>query len=362
MSQERSQLWHPSFKLNGLSFDLLVSLHEFLDSMKIQGDPHEGDLAEFLKDWLSIEPFVVSYTLGTTGAPKKCLLSKEKMRLSAQTTGVFFQIGPGANALLCLPLSFIAGKMMVVRALVLGLDLHVVAPTKDALTQYDSTYDFVALVPHQLAFSYRALDKVKVLIVGGGVLPAQLEEKLQHSRVRAYATYGMTETLTHVAARRLNGVERSEHYSAMPEVRFSSDARGCLEIHAPKLLEAPLVTNDLVQIIDNQNFVYLGRIDDMINSGGVKHAPESIERKLKQYLKGNFIISSLPHQTLGEQIVLVKDAHGPSEASIDEAVDHLTPLERPKLILKLEELPVTDTGKYKRKELKAIILNKKNGL
>ena len=362
MSQERSQLWHPSFKLNGLSFDSLVSLHEFLDSMKIQGDPHERDLAEFLKDWLSIEPFVVSYTSGTTGAPKKCLLSKEKMRLSAQTTGDFFQIGPGANALLCLPLSFIAGKMMVVRALVLGWDLHVVAPTKDALTQYDSTYDFVALVPHQLAFSYRALDKVKVLIVGGGVLPAQLEEKLQHSRVRAYATYGMTETLTHVAARRLNGVERSEHYSAMPEVRFSSDARGCLEIHAPKLLEAPLVTNDLVQIIDNQNFVYLGRIDDMINSGGVKHATESIERKLKQYLKGNFIISSLPHQTLGEQIVLVKDAHGPSEASIDEAVDHLTPLERPKLILKLEELPVTDTGKYKRKELKAIILNQKNGL
>ena len=251
---------------------------------------------------------------------------------------------------------------MVVRALVLGWDLHVVAPTNDALTQYDSTYDFVALVPHQLAFSYRALDKVKVLIVGGWVLPAQLEEKLQHSRVRAYATYGMTETLTHVAARRLNGVERSEHYSAMPEVRFSSDARGCLEIHAPKLLEAPLVTNDLVQIIDNQNFVYLGRIDYMINSGGVKHAPESIERKLKQYLKGNFIISSLPHQTLGEQIVLVKDAHGPSEASIDEAVDHLTPLERPKLILKLEELPVTDTGKYKRKELKAIILNQKNGL
>jgi O-succinylbenzoic acid--CoA ligase len=122
-----------------------------------------------------------------------------------------------------------------------------------------------------------------------------------------------------------------------------------------------LVTNDLVQIIDDQNFVYLGRIDDVINSGGVKHAPELIERKLKQYLKGDFIISSLPHQTLGEQIVLVKDMRGPSEESIYKALECLTPLERPKLILNLEELPVTDTGKYKRKELKALIRNQKNG-
>lgn len=362
MSQEYNQLWHPSFKLNGLSFDSLFDLHEFLDSIKVQGDQHERDLADFLKDWLALDPFVVSYTSGTTGAPKRCLLNKEKMRLSAQTTGEFFQVGPGSNALLCLPLSFIAGKMMVVRALVLGWDLHVVAPTKDALTQYDSHYDFVALVPHQLAFSYRAIDKVKTLIVGGGVLPAHLEEKLQQSSVRAYATYGMTETLTHVAARRLNGAERSEYYSAMPEVQFSSDARGCLVIHAPKMLEAPLVTNDLVQIMNNQNFAYLGRIDDVINSGGVKHSPEAIEKKLKHHIKGDFIISSLPHDTLGEQIVLVKDALGPSQESIVKALDNLTPLERPKLILNLEELPLTDTGKYKRKELRALIRNQKNEL
>lgn len=355
MSQKHHQLWHPNFKLNGLSFDSVDSLQEFLSSIKQQGDEHERDLADFLVDWLNEGPQVISYTSGTTGTPKKCLLSKEKMRISAQTTGAFFDLGPGTEALLCLPLSFIAGKMMVVRALVLGWDLHVVAPTKDALTQYDAHYDFVALVPHQLAYSYRALDKVKTLIVGGGVLPSQLEEKLQHSSVKAYATYGMTETLTHVAARRLNGDERSEVYQAMPEVSFTSDDRGCLVIHAPKLLDHPLITNDLVNIVDQQSFTYLGRIDDVINSGGVKHSPEAIERKLRPYLSGSFVISSLPHESLGEQIVLVKDHSGPSKEIIDQALVHLLPFERPKLILNLESIPVTDTGKVKRQELRDLI-------
>lgn len=362
MSQEQNQLWHPSFKLNGLSFDSLASLDEFLDSIKRHGDQHERDLAEFISEWLSEEPQVISYTSGTTGTPKKCFLDKQKMRLSAETTGVFFGVGPGSDALLCLPLSFIAGKMMVVRAMVLGWSLHVVPPTKDALTQYDSSYDFVALVPHQLAHSYRALDKVKILIVGGGVLPVPLEEKLQQSSVEAYATYGMTETLTHVAARRLNGPLRSDAYKAMPEVSFTTDDRGCLVIHAPKLLEEPLVTNDLAQVVEGHSFTYLGRVDDVINSGGVKYAPEVLERKLRQYLSGNFIISSLLHESLGEQIVLVKDAVGPSKETIDQALGHLSPMERPKLILNLEELPVTDTGKVKRKQLRDTIRNQHNRL
>ena len=357
MNQEQHQSWHPSFKLNGLSFDSLESLEEFLNSIKTQGDQHERDLAEFLSQWLNPEPHVISFTSGTTGAPKKCFLSKSKMRLSAQTTGDFFGMGPGTSALLCLPLSFIAGKMMVVRALVLGWDLHVVAPIKDALTQYDSNYDFVALVPHQLAFSYRALDKVNTLIVGGGVLPEHLKKKLQQSSVKAYATYGMTETLTHVAARALNGTQQSEVYKAMPEVTFTSDDRGCLVIHAPNLLDDALVTNDLVQLVDSHSFKYLGRIDEVINSGGVKHSPEVLERKLRQYLSGNFVISSAPHPTLGEQIVLVKDHSGPSNESVNQAITHLMPLERPKLILNLEAIPITDTGKFKRKELRDLIRN-----
>lgn len=360
MSQEQFQLWHPSFKLNGLSFDSLQNLNDFLDSIRNEGDQQERDLAEFMADWLSSKPEIESYTSGTTGTPKKCLLDKQKMRLSAQTTAAFFGLEPGINALLCLPLSFIAGKMMVVRALVSGWDLHVVAPTKDALTQYDTAYDFVALVPHQLAYSYRALDKVKILIVGGGVLPNHLEEKLQQSSVEAYATYGMTETLTHVAARRINGAQRSDIYQAMPEVQFSADKRGCLVIHAPNLLSEPLVTNDLVEIIDIHSFEYLGRIDDVINSGGVKHAPEIIERKLGQYLMGHFVISSLLHESLGEQIVLVKDANGPSKEAIDKAIMNLPSTERPKLILNLEALPSTDTGKIKRKQLRDLIRNQQH--
>ena len=360
MRQEQTPIWHENFKLNGLSFDSLDGLNEFLDSMKTQGNQFELDLAEFLTQWLSPESSIVTYTSGTTGQPKKCILSKENMRLSARTTGAFFEVQSKAHALLCLPLSFIAGKMMVVRALVLGWDLHVVPPTKDALTQYDTHYDFVALVPHQLAHSYRALNKVKTLIVGGGVLPSYLEDKLQDSSVQAYATYGMTETLTHVAARRLNGPERSDRYRAMPGVEFNIDHRGCLVINAPNLLEAPLVTNDLVDLIDQHTFIYSGRIDDVINCGGIKYSPESLERKLRHHLNDNFVISSLPHETLGEQIVLVKDSSGPSDTVIHESFAALSPLERPKLILNLEALPQTNSGKYKRKEIRALIRNQKN--
>ncbi len=360
MSPKQNLPWHPSFKLNGLSFETLADFEEFLNSIDQHGDDHERHLAEFLTQWLSPESNIVSYTSGTTGTPKKCYLSKDKMRLSAQTTGAFFDLGSGSEALLCLPLSFIAGKMMVVRSLVLGLHLHVVAPTKDALTQYDSHYDFVALVPHQLAHSYRALNKVKTLIVGGGVLPLHLEEKLQYSSVKAYATYGMTETLTHVAARRLNGDERSEVYKAMPEVTFTNDDRGCLVIHAPNLLDHSLVTNDLVHLLDSYSFTYMGRVDDVINSGGVKHSPEVIERKLRQYLSGNFVISSLPHESLGEQIVLVTDHSGPSKEAIEQAMTHLGSVERPKLILNLESIPVTNTGKVKRKHLRDSIRSQTN--
>jgi O-succinylbenzoic acid--CoA ligase len=360
MRQEQTPIWHENFKLNGLSFDSLDSLNEFLDSMKTQGNEFELDLAEFLTQWLSPEPNIVTYTSGTTGQPKICILSKENMRLSARNTGAFFEVQSKAHALLCLPLSFIAGKMMVVRALVLGWDLHLVPPTKDALTQYDTHYDFVALVPHQLAHSYRALNKVKTLIVGGGVLPRYLEDKLQDSSVQAYATYGMTETLTHVAARRLNGPERSDRYRAMPGVEFNIDHRGCLVITAPNLLDTPLVTNDLVDLIDQHTFIYSGRIDDVINCGGVKYSPESLERKLRNHLNDNFVISSLPHETLGEQIVLVKDSSGPSDTLINESFAALSPLERPKLILNLEALPQTNSGKYKRKEIRALIRNQKN--
>ena len=355
MSVVQRPKWHPSFKLNGLSFNHPQELEVFLSELIEQGDAHEQDLAEFLNQWLDESNELTAHTSGTTGKPKPISLNKEKMKLSARTTGEFFNLGPNSTALLCLPLSFIAGKMMVVRALVLGWDLHVVAPTKDALTKYDAHYDLVALVPHQLAHCYRALDKVETLLVGGGVLPQSLEEKLQFSSTKAFATYGMTETLTHVAARRLNGDQRNSMYLAMPQVSFGLDRRNCLIIHAPNLLDKPLVTNDIIRLIDAQSFEFLGRYDDLINSGGVKYAPEVLEKKLRQYVSGLFYISSLAHPTLGEQIVLVKDKNGPSDLALEEGIKRLEVFEQPKFILNLDGLPMTETGKIKRKALRELI-------
>ena len=160
---------HPKFKLNGLPYPSAEELLNFADGLIEQGADYEVSMASFLEEWLSFDDTVVVKTSGATGTPKEIVLLKEQMINSAKATGAYFKAGEGTKALLCLSSDFIAGKMMLVRAMVLGWDLHVVAPEKDALTEYDNPYDFVAMVPYQLHHSIDALDKVKKLIVGGGI-------------------------------------------------------------------------------------------------------------------------------------------------------------------------------------------------
>lgn len=347
---------HPKFKLNGLSFESAEEILNFAEGLSEEGDDFEVSMAKFLEEWLNFKDYVWVKTSGSTGKPKRIKLAKEKMVESAKATGAYFKVGEGTKALLCLSSDFIAGKMMLVRAMVLGWDIHVVAPEKDALVQYDNPYDFVALVPYQLYHSIDALDKVKKLIVGGGVLSRQLEDLLAELPVEAFATYGMTETITHVAARRINGFAKSEVYHALPDVNFSTDERGCLVIHAPKFSDHDIITNDRVELITRISFKWLGREDFVVNSGGLKLQPELIERKLQPYLNIPFVITSEPDKALGEKLILVVQ-----KTDVDPDIDyksiftHLPGTERPKKVYTLSSFPYTETGKVKRAQINEII-------
>ena len=342
---------HSSFKLNGLQYST-SGLLEIAQDLEKSGVHYEISIGKFLQQWLDENDTVIVKTSGSTGKPKDIQLDKSKMVNSAKATGVFFKLGENTSALLCLPSNYIAGKMMLVRAMVLGWDLHIVAPAKDALTQYDNDYDFVAMVPYQVEHSLDALHKVHKLIIGGGAISKELNKKLQEVDVEAFATYGMTETITHIAVRRINGVAESTDYTALPNVKFTKDEQGCLVINASEISEEIIITNDVVNLISPTSFEWLGRIDNVINSGGIKIYPEQIEEKLSSIIELPFIVASEKNDQLGEQIILIFENDGKHKTpNFSEAFSNLSTYERPKKIYTFSKFPFTETGKIIRDEV-----------
>jgi len=351
--------FHSAFTFNGLQYDTKKELQVFAKSLQQEGDDYEIHIGDFILAWLDDTDAVKVKTSGSTGKPKKIQLSKKAMVNSAKATAAYFKLGEGTSALLCLPANYIAGKMMLVRAMVMGWNLHVVAPEKDALTQYDNDYDFVAMVPYQVHYSLQDLNKVKKIIIGGGPVSKELEEQLQSVSTEVFATYGMTETITHVAVRRINGPARSKTFSALPNVKFSQDERECLVISAPNISEEKVVTNDMVTLQSPTSFVWQGRYDNVINSGGVKIFPEKVEEKLSEKIMEPFIIASEKNNELGERVILVIEMTSDSIPDYSKAFEVLSKYERPKKVISLSKFPYTETGKVKRAALLKILQNYK---
>ncbi len=304
--------FHKSFQLNGTSFYSNKELVEFSKTISFE-------ISSFLSDFLTDNETIDVKTSGSTGTPKRIEIKKEFMINSALATGDFFNLKQDTKALLCMNPSFIAGKMMLVRAMVLGWKLDVVTPSSNPLKGVNKIYDFCAMVPMQVHHSFNDLHKIKKLIIGGGVLSKELETKLKLIKTTCFATYGMTETVTHIAVKRVNGkgikvkdsqsvsssaVERS-FYRVLPNVKISKDKRGCLVIDAPKVAKNKLVTNDLVDLISDTEFQWLGRYDNIINSGGIKLIPEQIEEKLAKIIEPRFFVAGIKDAVLGEKLVLV---------------------------------------------------------
>ncbi len=316
-------------------------------------------LREFLCEWFDERPYVVGYTSGSTGAPKEIRLSKAGMRASARMTNEFFGLSSRSVLLLCLSVSYIAGKMMVVRALEAGADLVTAAVCSRPLRTLGEggNIDLAAMVPMQVEESVKhpddkhRLGSIRQLLIGGAAVSPLLEKQLRDIPTVCYATYGMTETFSHVALRNIK--EGSALYSALRGVTFAVDRRGCLVIEAPHLYAGPLVTNDLVRLDDNRHFEWLGRYDHVINSGGIKFFPEAIEHKISFGLPRRFFIASRPDERLGQRIVLVLE--GPPASAEEERQwteklrQVLTPYEMPKEFVYLARFYETSTGKVIRR-------------
>lgn len=311
------------------------------------------ELADFLSKWWSDSPTMVLQTSGSTGAPKRMLATKTAMVASAAATCRFFGLNPGDSALLCLPLRYIAGKMMVVRALVGGLNLVTAEPSSTPLASLTQGVDFAPLVPMQVAATLALpegaaqLARVRTLLLGGGFIDPALAEQLQKSTTRVFASYGMTETLSHIALRAVNGPQRSEWYTPLPGVKLTLTPADTLQISVPWLGIDALCTNDLAEIAPDGGFRILGRVDAVINSGGIKIQAEEIEQELHRLTGLQVLALPLPHPRLGQCVSLLWEGPREAESALREACATLPRYHKPHFIHHAP-LPRTESGKPAR--------------
>ena len=329
-------------------------------------------LEEFLEEWNNDSPYVEVKTSGSTGEPKRMLVEKQRMRASARITCDFLGLKAGDTALLCMSLDYIAGKMMVVRAIERNLRLIVVEPSGHPLAEQicrewdlrsfrpllaspNLGEEFGAMVPMQVYNSLQVpeererLKLIKHLIIGGGAIDEAMAEELKAFPNQVWSTYGMTETLSHIALRRLSGPEASEWYTPFPSVSVNLNEEGCLVIDAPEVCKERLVTNDIAELaINNQSFRILGRRDNVICSGGIKIQAEEVERMLKAHLRVPYLISKRPDKKFGEVVVLLTEGDVEEVKTVCEAV--LPKYQRPKAYIHVSEIPLTETKKPARRQ------------
>ena len=312
---------------------------------------------QFLDEWNNDSDRLLVHTSGSTGVPKTMWVEKRRMEASACLTCDFLGLQAGDRALLCMSPDYIAGKMMIVRSLVRDLRLTVVPPSGHPLAEDNGPFDFVAMVPLQVFNSLQVpaererLMRIRHLIIGGGAIDEALARQLETFPHAVWSTYGMTETLSHIALRRLNGINASSWYTPLPGVTVSLNADGCLVIDAPLVCAEPLTTNDIAELsADGMRFRILGRKDNVICSGGIKIQIEEVEQLLRPHLHRPFAVSKRKDEKFGEAVVLLSEDE---RLNLVRAVccEQLPKHWQPRHILHVSHIPLTATGKPARAEL-----------
>ncbi len=320
---------------------------------------------QFVSDWLNPNiDYIEQQTSGSTGKPKIIRLPKASMRNSAQRTIDHFKLKEKNTALLCLSPQFVGGKMMIVRSFVAGLNLHIVQPSNRIGEHLETTqsFDFCAMVPTQVyeLVNAQKTQHFKSIIIGGAPMNPSFVPKLQECSTAFYATYGMTETSSHIALKKLNGTDQAKHYQVLPNIEVSLDERQCLCINAPDLWSKSIQTNDMVELIGERQFTYLGRYDNVVNSGGIKIHPEKVEAVLAKILPFECFVTGKINEQLGEQLVLLIETQNEEWLShqkekLQEAMKDKLGYKAPKQIIFVESFPKTTNGKIDRKALKTIV-------
>ncbi|GAB4043559.1 AMP-binding protein [Spirosoma litoris] len=356
------------------------------DSWPLAQTPYEEEALAFCRAWLSGQEEFTLYTSGSTGTPKPIQLTRAQMQASARLTGQTLGLQSGDTALVCLNIHYVAGVMMLVRGMELGLPLAIVEPTGNPLSDFKATdnhFAFTALVPLQLqtilekndADQLAILNGMKAILVGGAATSPTLERALQVITAPVYATYGMTESVSHIALRRLNGPAASDLFTALAGVDLGTDERGCLHITSAATNFERIQTNDVVELVDPMHFRLLGRADRVINSGGVKVQPEQVEQLIHNVLgslhsenySGRFFVTGLADERLGQRVVVLyeRGARGTeheSRKNADSSLDGVTwatiqatvreklgPYAVPKEIIFVDQFLETPTGKVDQK-------------
>ena len=331
-------------------------------------------LEDFLSEWNNDSDRVLVHTSGSTGKPKPMRVEKKRMLNSARITCDFLGLKPGDSALLCMSLDYIAGKMVVVRSIERHLHLISVPPSGHPLKDVDEEITFAAMVPMQVYNTLQVpeererLTHIRHLIIGGGAIDAALEQELQSlpGDIAIWSTYGMTETLSHIALRRINGDEASEWYQPFDSVHISQTEEGCLVIDAPQVCAETLVTNDIVEIepyiynkVEKLRFRIKGRKDNVICSGGIKIQIEEVETLLKPHLEKPFMLAKKKDGKFGEIAVLltededIKRVEATVRRLLSDESEKSSDYKKykywiPKEFRYVEHLPLTETGKPKR--------------
>ena len=289
---------------------------------------------------------------GSTGKPKEIRLKKSDLIESSKLTARYFDLKVGDKIINCLPIKYIAGKMMLVRSLVLGLDLYVFPVSSSPISDLKNNYELIAFTPMQLENSIPFIEKIKKVLVGGSPVQDSLKEKILNSKSIIYETYGMTETITHIAARNLSIGEKE--FTTLPGIEIGK-RDNCLFIKPNHLSIEMVQTNDVVELTDKNKFLIIGRRDFIINSGGVKLNPEAIEKKLSKYISADFVISSIDNVEFGEIVVLVFKKNIP--IGYQSSFKCLEKYEIPKDVLVIDNFPETN-GKLNRLKIRELINHK----
>lgn len=337
------------------------------------GSAFEQATLNFCNQWLcGIDTFRLK-TSGSTGSAKSIFIQRSQMETSARLTQKALNLQQGLNALLCLDVNFIAGKMMLVRSFITGMNILAVDPIANPFQEVkNEKIDFAALVPYQLqailksASAKEKLNEISTVIIGGAPLDSDTIDQLQQLKCSVYATYGMTETISHVALQKLNGAERLDYFEALPGIQFELDDRECLVIDASLLGLERIKTNDIVKLLSATTFQWLGRWDNIINSGGIKVLPERIEREVEKQsfgvnLTNRFFIAGLPDQQFGSKVVLlIEGSFNKKNELLSLLTKRLSKFEMPKEIHVMEQFIETETKKINRPATLQLLLNSQN--
>ena len=328
-------------------------------SGKIRGE-WKIDVYRFILDFFGESEFILQETSGSTGNPKTIQLSKQAMLKSAENTISFFKLKKNQNAVLCLPVKYIAGKMMILRAIMAEMNLILIEPAGTPDFSNQPEIDFCAMVPMQAAnlLSRNLWPRLKTIILGGSEIRPELVRQLLTLETEVFETFGMAETCSHVALKRLNGKTPQAFFTALPGISIFTDERDCLVIDATYLPDK-IITNDRVEMLAENQFKWLGRIDNVINSGGIKIQAEILEQKIENILQQNCAVVGIPDVLLGQKPVLVVESDDElnKEKIIQKLSAEIESKSIPKTIVFLTEIPRNNSFKIDRSKLRKLIFD-----